>query len=108
MHGSGQRGVLRAGRVERPVDQAGEPDGDPRSADGHERRLDGSPGSNRIAAARRECASRMPYAAARSNDSRGFTSKKWKCDVMLTGTSPVLVTVSVHQSRRWATARGPR
>ena len=33
--------VLRAGGVERPVDQAGEPDGDAGAADGHQRHLDG-------------------------------------------------------------------
>ena len=36
-------------------------------------------------------AKRIPYAAARSNDSRGLTSKKWKCEVMLTGTSDMFV-----------------
>ena len=50
----------------------------------------GTPGSNRSADPA-GIARRIPYAAARSNMSRGLTSKKWKWDVMLTGTSEVLV-----------------
>src|ERR1051326_2823880 len=41
----------------------------------------------------------MPYAAARSNASQRFTSKKWQCDPTCTGRSPRLLTSIVRVAR---------
>ena len=48
----------------------------------------------------------MPYAAARSKSRRGFASKKWKCEVTLTGTVAVLRTVS-RTAASGSAVRGP-
>ncbi len=44
-------------------------------------------------------ASRIPHAAARSKRSARFVSKKWKCEVTPTGTSPSLTTAARGPAR---------
>ena len=67
----------------------------------------GTPGSKRSADPA-GIASRMPYAAARSNESRGLTSKKWKCDVMLIGTSDGVGRDEVDETGRHRRLAAPR
>src|ERR1700683_1727276 len=57
-----------------------------------------SPGSKRVASppGRFRC---MPIAWRRSNSSARLTSKKWKCDPIWMGRSPVLRTFSLHVRR---------
>ena len=52
-------------------------------------------------------ARRMPQAAARSKRSARLTSKKWKCDVTPTATSPSLTTVSARSRASHSIAVSP-
>ena len=92
--GERQRRVARAVRVERAVDEPAVAAHDPRARDRGELRRSAAPPGRSTTFAPGAIASRRPQAAARSKRSVRLVSKKWKCDVTPTGTSPSLTTSS--------------
>ena len=89
-----QRRLARAVGVQRAVDEAAVPAHDARAAErARAARRAARPG-RRTTFTPAAIASRSPQAAARSKRSARLTSKKWKCDVTPTGTSPSLTTSS--------------
>ena len=88
-----ERGLPRAGRVERAVDQAGEADATRFPPKRHE--PDGDLGARVEPDGRPGREVQVPaVAGARSKSRRGLTSKKWKWLLTLTGTGAVLTTLT--------------